>query len=88
MSNKKDIGNLNNKEFGVELDPGKNLCLTEDPVKGQQAYYKNKKMDYLDYISEVGDRIEKGKNGKGTNNIGSFSGFGSGTLKKAYKGDS
>ena len=88
MSNKKDIGNLNNKEFGVELDPGNNLRLEEDPVKGQQAYYKNKEMDYLDYISEVGDRINKGKNGKGTNSIGSFSGFGSGTLNKAYKGDS
>ena len=25
MENKKDIGNLNNKDFGVELDPTNNL---------------------------------------------------------------
>ena len=27
MENKKDIGNLNNKDFGIELDPNKNLKL-------------------------------------------------------------
>ena len=85
MSNKKDIGNLNNKEFGVELDPNNSLCLTEDSKKGQQAYYKNSKMKYTDYINEVGQRISNGKNGKGTSNLGSFSGFGEGTLKKPYK---
>ena len=41
---KKDIGNLNNKEFGCELDPNNNLCLAEDSNKGQQAYYKGSKM--------------------------------------------
>ena len=71
---KKDIGNLNNKEFGVELDPTENLCLTEDDDKGQQAYYKGSKMEYTDYINEVGHRINKGKNGKGTDNIGCFGG--------------
>ena len=60
---KKDIGNLNNKEFGVELDPTNNLCLAEDADKGQQAYYKGAKMSYTDYISEVGNRINKGKKG-------------------------
>tara|TARA_R100001594_G_scaffold10650_2_gene24908 strand:- start:2198 stop:2509 length:312 start_codon:yes stop_codon:yes gene_type:complete len=82
---KKDIGNLNNKEFGVELDPTNNLCLAEDADKGQQAYYKGSKMSYTDYISEVGDRINKGKKGKGTSNIGTFAGFGEGTLNKAIK---
>ena len=85
MTKKKDIGNLNNKEFGVKLDPQNNLHLEEDSEKGQQAYYKGKKMDYLDYMSEVGERISKGKNGKGTNGIGGFSGFGKGTLKKPYE---
>ena len=47
MANKKDIGNLNNKEFGVELNPKKDLCLVEDENKGQQAYYKNSKMGYI-----------------------------------------
>ena len=71
---KKDIGNLNNKEFGVELDPNNNLCLSEDSDKGQQAYYKGSKMDYMDYMQEVGDRISRGKNGKGIDNIGMFGG--------------
>ena len=71
---KKDIGNLNNKEFGIELDPSNNLSLHNDAEKGQQAYYKGKKMDYLDYMSEVGERISRGKNGKGVENIGMFGG--------------
>ena len=74
MDNKKDIGNLNNKDFGVQLDPTNNLKLVEDGKKGQQAYYKGSKMAYTDYICEVGDRISKGKQGKGTDNIGVFSG--------------
>ena len=74
MKDKKDIGNLNNKEFGVQLDPTNNLKLVEDGKKGQQAYYKGSKMAYTDYICEVGDRISKGKQGKGTDYIGVFSG--------------
>ena len=85
MSNKKDIGNLNNKEFGLELDPKNELRLEEDDKKGQQAYYKNQKMNYLDYMGEVGDRIHNAKKGKGITDIGMFSGFGTGTLKKPYK---
>ena len=80
----KDIGNLNNKEFGVELDPNKDLCLTEDSEKGQKAYYKGSEMKYVDYVCEVGNRISKGKQGKGTSNVGSFAGFGKGTLRKPY----
>tara|TARA_R110000824_G_scaffold178361_12_gene358036 strand:+ start:497 stop:757 length:261 start_codon:yes stop_codon:yes gene_type:complete len=85
MTKKKDIGNLNNKEFGVELDPQNNLHLEEDSEKGQQAYYKGSEMGYLDYMQEVGNRISNGKKGKGVTNHGSFSGFGQGTLKKPYK---
>jgi len=71
---KKDIGNLNNKQFNVELDPSKNLSLVEDKDKGQQAYYKGQKIKYMDYIQEVGDRITRNKQGKGADNIGMFSG--------------
>ena len=74
MDNKKDIGNLNNKDFGVQLDPTNNLKLVEDDKKGQQAYYKGSKMSYTDYVCEVGNRISKGKKGKGTDNMGVFSG--------------
>lgn len=73
-NNKKDIGNLNNKTFGCELDPDKKLKLVENEDKGQQAYYKGKKMKYMDYMQEVSDRIERNKKGKGADNIGIFGG--------------
>ena len=71
----KDIGNLNNKKFGCELDPDNKLCLSEDADKGQQAYYKGKKIKYLDYMQEVTDRIGRRKRGKGVENIGYFGGI-------------
>ena len=74
MSNKKDIGNLNNKEFGCELDPDKKLKLVRDGDKGQQAYYKGKKIKYMDYMQEVTDRVIRNKKGKGAENIGMFGG--------------
>ena len=73
-NNKKDIGNLNNKTFGCQLDPDKKLKLVENKDKGQQAYYKGKKMKYMDYVQEVSDRIERNKKGKGVDNIGIFGG--------------
>ena len=73
MKNKKDIGNLNNKEFGVELDPNNDMKLVNDDNKGQQAYYKGRKMRYLDYYNEICTRGEKNKNGK-LSSIGNFSG--------------
>ena len=72
---KKDIGNLNNKDFGIELDPNNDLCLSESGDRGQEAFYKGSKMNYVDYISEVGNRIKKGKEGKGMSNIGLFGGL-------------
>lgn len=84
MNNKKDIGNLDNKEFGINLDPSKDLYLTEDKDKGQQAYHKGQKMPYMDYMNEVNTRINNNKKGKGIENLGSFAGFGKGTLKKPY----
>ena len=74
MENKKDIGNLNNKDFGIELDPSNSLKLVEDKDKGQQAYYKGKKMKYMDYMQEVSDRVVRNKNGKGADNLGMFAG--------------
>jgi len=74
-SNKKDIGNLNNKEFGCQLDPDNKLKLVNDKDKGQQAYYKGKKMKYMDYMQEVSSRISRNKKGKGADNIGIFGGI-------------
>ena len=74
LDNKKDIGNLNNKDFGVELDPSNKLKLVQDDKKGQKAYYNGKPMKYMDYMQEVTDRIERNKKGKGADNIGMFAG--------------
>ena len=74
MEDKKDIGNLNNKDFGIELDPSNNLKLVKDENKGQQAYYKGKKIKYMDYMQEVSDRVIRNKNGKGADNLGMFAG--------------
>ena len=74
MKNKKDIGNLNNKEFGCELDPPNKLNLVEDKDKGQKAYYNGKEMKYMDYMQEVTNRVERNKNGKGADNVGIFGG--------------
>tara|TARA_R100000734_G_C3309812_1_gene100521 strand:- start:1106 stop:1369 length:264 start_codon:yes stop_codon:yes gene_type:complete len=73
-NNKKDIGNLNNKKLGVQLDPDNKLKLVKDKDKGQQAYYKGKKIKYLDYMQEVTDRVHRNKVGKGVDNIGIFGG--------------
>ena len=72
---KKDIGNLNNKEFKCELDPTNKLKLVEDKDKGQQAYYKGQKIKYMDYIQEVGNRVRRNKEKKGADNIGIFGGL-------------
>ena len=71
---------------GAELDPNKELCLIEHETKGQEAYYKGEKMPYMDYYAELADREIKVNNGKGANplSLGSFSGWGEGTLKKPY----
>ena len=63
MEDKKDIGNLNNKEFGCELDPTNKLKLVEDKDKGQKAYYNGKPMKYMDYMQEVANRVERNKKG-------------------------
>ena len=72
---------------GAELDPNKELCLIEHETKGQEAYYKGQKMNYLDYYAELADREIRVNSGKNPNPItlGSFSGFGKGTLKKPFK---
>ena len=74
MSDKKDIGNLNNKDFGCELDPNNNLKLVNDKDKGQKAYYKGKPMKYMDYMQEVGDRVKRNKEKRGADNLGFFGG--------------
>ena len=71
---------------GAELDPDKDFCLIEDEAKGQEAYYKGEKIKYLDYFGELAERETRVESGKGatTMSLGTFSGWGEGTLKKPY----
>ena len=84
IKKEKELKNIGgHKPFGVELDPNKELCLTEDKERGQKAYYKGEPIKYLDYFGEICDRGIKAKKGK---NLDSkmFGGIGKGKLKKPY----
>ena len=61
--------------LGADLNPNKDLCLMEDKERGQTAYYKGQKMNYMEYYGELGDRLEKTKKGKSLDNIGMFGGI-------------
>ena len=73
--------------FGMDLDPNKDLCLTEDKVKGQKAYYKGEPMKYLDYYEELANRERKLEQGRdaGGSSIGIFSGVSFGKNGKIIK---
>ena len=75
----KDTGGT--KPFGIDVDPNNDLCLIDEKEKGKEAFYKGKKMDYMDYYDCIFNRARDG--GK-SHEVGSFSGFGPGTLKKPY----
>jgi hypothetical protein len=71
--------------FGVNIDPNKDLCHTTNPDGSQEATYKGTGMGMDDYISSLEERYEKRSKGKDFTNIGSFSGFGPGTLNQKNK---
>ena len=68
------------------LDPDNDLKhITSNDGENIDCTYKDKKIsydDYLDIHEERGERIGKGKK---PGSIGSFSGFGPGTMKKSYE---
>ena len=73
---------------GIDLDPHNDFTLIKDSKKGQEAYYKDEQIPYLDYFGELAERetiTNGGKDAYRKTSIGSFSGFGQGTLKKSYK---
>tara|TARA_Y100000310_G_C20394645_1_gene674478 strand:+ start:203 stop:490 length:288 start_codon:yes stop_codon:yes gene_type:complete len=75
----KNIGG--HKPFGLDIDPNDKLCLTEDEERGQKAYYNGQPMKYMDYMNEIGLRLDRNKKGKDLDSK-IFSGFGKGTLSK------
>ena len=73
---------------GIDLDPNNDFTLIKDEAKGQEAYYKGEQIPYLDYFGELAEReiiTNGGKDAYRKTSLGSFSGFGKGTLKKSYK---
>tara|TARA_R110000796_G_scaffold105620_3_gene215935 strand:- start:1317 stop:1574 length:258 start_codon:yes stop_codon:yes gene_type:complete len=72
--------------FKQKLDP--NNDLRHKKINGGEdieCTYKGSKVNYdtyLDIHEERGEQVQKGKK---PNSIGTFSGFGPGTMKKAYE---
>ena len=52
-----------------------------------EVKYKGDKMGFNSYIDELEERADRHSKGKSitTKSIGTFSGFGKGTLRKSYK---
>ena len=70
------INDGGHKPFGVDLDPNKTLKHVTNPDGSYEAYYKDQKMDFNDYIDEMEDRTTKNRNGKdiSSRSIGMFGG--------------
>ena len=83
MAIKKD----HSKILGVDFDPNQDMEVDIKPDGDADVKYKGQKMDFNTYVDELEERADKHIKGKSvsTNSIGSFSGFGKGTLKKSYK---
>jgi len=68
--------------FGVDVDPKKELTHVTNKDGTQSTYYKGTKMKYDDYVTCLEERYhDKNK----IRSMGSFSGFGKGTMKKNYE---
>ena len=85
---KKDKAKINDgghNAFGVNVDPNNTLKHCTNPDGSADTYYKNQKINYDDYVSELEGRYHKNTQNKSLdcgNSIGVFSGFGKGTLNK------
>ena len=73
--------------FGVDFDPNNDMELNPRKDGDVDVKYKNGKMTYDEYIDEVESRGTRHSEGKTLTSscVGTFSGFGKGTLKKPYK---
>ena len=82
---KKDKHKINDgghNAFGVDVDPDKSLKHCTNPDGSSDTYYKNQKINYDDYVSELEGRYHKNSQKKSLDSIGLFGGFGKGTLNK------
>ena len=72
------------KILGVDYDPNNDMKLKPREDGDVDVDYKGGKMTFDEYIDEMEDRVTSHSNGKSitSKTIGSYSGFGEGTLKK------
>ena len=82
MAIKKD----HSKILGVDFDPNKDMVVDVKPDGDSTVKYKGQDMKYNTYVDELEERADKHTKGKSitAKSIGSFSGFGKGSLKKPY----
>ena len=75
-------GPMNEKKyttiFGKDYDPKNEMQCRTTPDGDIKATYKGSKMKYEDVIDELEERVSY----NGSKSIGSFAGFGKGTLNK------
>tara|TARA_R110002020_G_scaffold462445_4_gene681969 strand:+ start:11219 stop:11482 length:264 start_codon:yes stop_codon:yes gene_type:complete len=72
------------KILGVDYDPNNDMKLKPKEDGDVDVDYKGGKMTFDEYIDEMEDRVTSHSNGKSitSKTIGSYAGFGKGTLKK------
>ena len=71
----------------VDFDPNNDMELKQNPDGDGDVKYKNGKMTFDEYIDEMESRVTRTQEGKSltSNSLGTFAGFGKGTLKKPYE---
>ena len=75
------------KILGVDYDPKGDMKLKVDSDGNPEVKFKGQEISFASYIDEIEERATAKQNGKSvdTKSIGTFSGWGTGTLKKPYK---
>ena len=75
------------KILGVDYDPNNDMKLKPKEDGDVDVDYKGGKMTFDDYVDEMESRATRNQEGKSltSSSVGTFSGFGKGTLKKPYK---
>ena len=83
MAIKKD----HSKILGVDFDPNKDMVVDVKPDGDASVKYKGQDMDYNTYVDELEERADRNTRGKSitSKSMGTFSGFGEGTLNKTIK---
>ena len=73
---------------GIDYDPSNDMELKPESDGDVSVKYKGKEIGFDNYIDEMEERVTRHSEGKSIKkSIGTFSGFGKGTLKKPYKTD-